>query len=136
MIQVWKILHEHDHVDKNKWLSSAYVPGENERQTRMSSDPLNLKIPAVHTEIRRNFLVQELSIYGMISHMKSKVLETWTFSKTRSITGWIPERPMKSEKRCFKLSYPWYINIISQIKPADNGSLQTKLSKIEVFPLH
>ena len=36
MIQVWKILHEHDHVDKNKWLSSAYVPGENERQTRMS----------------------------------------------------------------------------------------------------
>ena len=36
MIQVWKILHGHDHVDKNKWFSSAYVPGENERQTRMS----------------------------------------------------------------------------------------------------
>ena len=29
MIQVWKILHGHDHVDKNKWFSSAYVPGEN-----------------------------------------------------------------------------------------------------------
>ena len=56
MIQVWKILHGHDHVDKNKWISSAYVPGENERQTRMSSDPLNLKLPVVHTEIRRNFL--------------------------------------------------------------------------------
>ena len=45
MIQVWKILHGHDHVNKNKWFSSAYVPGENERQTRMSSDPLNLKLP-------------------------------------------------------------------------------------------
>ena len=29
MIQVWKIFHGHDHVDKNKWFSSAYVPGEN-----------------------------------------------------------------------------------------------------------
>ena len=55
MIQVWKILHEHAHVDKNKWFSSAYVPGENERQTRISSDPLNLKLPVVHTEKRRNF---------------------------------------------------------------------------------
>ena len=63
------------------------------------------------------FLVQELSIYGMIFHMKSKVLETWTFSKTSSIIGWISERPMKSEKRCFKLSHPWYINIITSIKP-------------------
>ena len=76
MIQVWKILHEHDHVDKNKWFSSSYVPGENERQARMSSDPLNLKLPVVHTEIRRNFLVQESSTCGMIFHMKSKVLET------------------------------------------------------------
>ena len=25
IIQVWKILHGHDHVDKNKWFSSAYV---------------------------------------------------------------------------------------------------------------
>ena len=50
-----KILHEHDHVDKNKWFSSAYEPGENERQTRMSSNPLNLKLPVVHTEIRKNF---------------------------------------------------------------------------------
>ena len=55
MIQVWKILHEQDHVDKNKWFSSAYLPGENERLTRMSSDPLNLKILVVHIEIRRNF---------------------------------------------------------------------------------
>ena len=28
--------------------------GENERQPRMFSDPLNLKFPVVHTEIRRN----------------------------------------------------------------------------------
>ena len=62
-----------------------------------------------------NFLVQELSIYGMIFHMKSKVLETWTISKTSLITDWLPERPMKSEKRCFKLSHPWYINIITQL---------------------
>ena len=53
MIQVWKILHGQDHVDKNKWFSSAYLPRENERPTRMSSDPLNL-FPVGHTEIRRN----------------------------------------------------------------------------------
>ena len=55
MIQVWKILHGQDHVDKNKWFRSAYLSGENERQTRISSDPLNLKIPFVHTETQRNF---------------------------------------------------------------------------------
>ena len=36
MIQVWKILHGHDYVDKNKWFSSTNVPGANERQTRMT----------------------------------------------------------------------------------------------------
>ena len=35
-----------------------------------------IKFPVVHIEIRRNFLVQELSICGMIFHKKSKVLET------------------------------------------------------------
>lgn len=47
MIQVWKILHEQDHEDKNKWFSSSYLPGENERQrqTSMSSEPLNMKLP-------------------------------------------------------------------------------------------
>ena len=56
LIQVWKILHGHDHVDKNKWFSSAYVPEEGRGiQTRQSSDPLNLKVPAVKTEIYRNF---------------------------------------------------------------------------------
>ena len=102
-----------NHVDKNKWFSSAYVPGENERQTRMSSDTLNLLCTPKYEE---TFLVQELSIYGMIFHMKSKVLETWKFSKTSLITGWIPERSMKSEKRCFKLAHPWYININTPIK--------------------
>jgi len=47
MIQVWKILHG---------FSIYYLPGEIERQTKMTSDPLNLKIPIVHTEIRRKFL--------------------------------------------------------------------------------
>ena len=55
MIQVWKILHGHDDVDKIKWFSSAYLPGENERQTRMSTDPLKGKFPVIHTEIRSNF---------------------------------------------------------------------------------
>jgi len=64
-------------VDKNKWFTSAYAPGENERQTRMSSDPLNLKLPVLCTQkYEETFLVQELSIFGMIFHMKSKVLET------------------------------------------------------------
>ena len=65
LIQVWKILHGHDHVNKNKWFSSAYVPGENEKQTRMSSDPLNLKLPVVHTEIRRNiFSARVINIWN------------------------------------------------------------------------
>ena len=48
MIQVLKHLHGHDHVDKNKWFSSVYLPGEGSGiHTRQSSDPLNLKVPAV-----------------------------------------------------------------------------------------
>ena len=84
MIQVWKILHGHDHVDKNKWFSSAYLPGENERQTRMSSDPLNLKIPVVHIEIRSNFfsasiinmwknIAFEIRIAGNLNIFKNKL---------------------------------------------------------------
>ena len=66
MIQVWKILHGHDHVDKNKWFSSAYLPEEGRGiQTRQSSDPLNLKVPAVKNEIYRNFFVL---ICGMKFH--------------------------------------------------------------------
>ena len=87
MIQVWKIFHEHDHVNKNKWFSSAYVPGENERQTRMSSDPLNLKLPVVHTEIRRNFssarviniwndIPYEIESAGNLNIFKNK-LDNW-----------------------------------------------------------
>ena len=61
MIQVWKILHGHDHVDKNKWFSSAYVPKEGRgKQTRQSRDPLNLKVPAVKTEIYRNFFYPKM----------------------------------------------------------------------------
>ena len=55
MIQVRRILHGHDHVNKNKWFSSAYGPEEGMgKQTRQSSDPLNLKVSAVQTEIYRN----------------------------------------------------------------------------------
>ena len=37
MIQVWKILHGHNHVDKNTWFSSAYEPEEGSGiQTRQS----------------------------------------------------------------------------------------------------
>ena len=84
MIQVWKILHGHDHGDKNKWFSSAYLPGENERQTRMSSDPLNLKIPVGHIEIRSNFfsasiinmwknIAFEIRIAGNLNIFKNKL---------------------------------------------------------------
>ena len=76
MIQVWIILHGQNYVDKNKWLSPAYLPGENVRQPRISSDPLNLKILVVHTVHIETFLLQQLSICGMIFHTKSKVLET------------------------------------------------------------
>ena len=55
MIQVLKLLHGHDHVDKNKWFSSVYLPVEGSgMQTRQSSDPLHLKVTAVKTEMYRN----------------------------------------------------------------------------------
>ena len=55
MIQVYKILHGHDHVNKNTWFSSGYVREEGSGiQTTQSSDPLNLKVPAVKTEIYLN----------------------------------------------------------------------------------
>ena len=94
MIQVWRILHGQDHVDNNKWFGSAYLPGENERQTRMSSDTLNLKFPVVHTEIRRNLLVQKSSICGLIFHTK-KIAKNLNIFKKSSITGGTTERPMK-----------------------------------------
>ena len=90
MIQVWRILHGHDHVDNNKWFGSAYLPGENERQTRMSSDTLNLKFPVVHTEIRRNFFTARV----MIFHTKKSAKNLNIFKKS-SITGGTTERPMK-----------------------------------------
>ena len=56
-------------MDKNKWFSSAYVPGENERQTKMSSDPLNLKLPVVHTEIRKKiFSARVINIWNDIPY--------------------------------------------------------------------
>ena len=98
----------------------------------MSSDPLNLKLPVVHTEIRRNFCsARVINIWNDIPYeIKSAGNSFWTVSKTSSITGWIPERPMKLEKRCFKLSHPWYINIITPIKPI---KIKPYLSPISVF---
>ena len=96
-IHPWKILHGHDHVDKNKWFSSAYVPGENERQAIMSNDPLNLKLPVVHTKIRRNFfsarviniwndIPYEIKSAGNLNIFKNK-LESWLNSWTANEVG-------------------------------------------------
>ena len=60
-------------MDNNKWFRSAYEPGENERHQNVQSEVV------VNIEIQRNRKtkkMKELSICGMIFHMKSKMLET------------------------------------------------------------
>lgn len=53
MIEVWKILHGKDDVDSGTWFSLA---GEHaQRETRQSSDPLNLVKPRARLDIRQNF---------------------------------------------------------------------------------
>ena len=111
MIHVWKILFGQDHVNKNKWFSSAYEPWENESQTRMSSDPLNLKIPVVHTEIWRNFFsLRVINMWNDIPYEIKRAVNLNIFKKS-STTGGTTERQMKFRKRCFELSHPWYITI-------------------------
>ena len=111
MIHVWKILFGQDHVNKNKWFSSSYEPWENESQTRMSSDPLNLKIPVVHTEIWRNFFsLRVINMWNDIPYEIKRAVNLNIFKKS-STTGGTTERQMKFRKRCFELSHPWYITI-------------------------
>ena len=53
MIEVWKILHNQEDVDPSTWFNLA---AENsERETRMTSDPWNLKAQTFKTEVRKNF---------------------------------------------------------------------------------
>ena len=83
MIQVWIILHGQNYVDKNKWLSPAYLPGENVRQPRISSDPLNLKILVVHTVHIETFLLQQvINMWNDISY-EIKSSGNLTFSKNK-----------------------------------------------------
>ena len=111
MIQVWKILHGQ--------LCSAYLlgVGENERQPRMSSWSFKSEDSCwAHGNTEKRFYCKSYNIW-MIFHIKSEVMNIRTFSKTSSITGRTTERPIKLEKRCFKLSHLWYININKPIKP-------------------
>ena len=51
MIQVWKILHNHDNV-KNCWFKMA---SESLRETRLTSSAWNLNLPKTNSDLRRNF---------------------------------------------------------------------------------
>ena len=51
MIQVWKILHNHDNV-KNCWFKMA---SESLRTTRLTSSAWNLTLPITNSDLRRNF---------------------------------------------------------------------------------
>ena len=53
MIEVWKILHHQEDVNPSTWFKLA---AENsERETRMSTDPWNIKPQTFKTEIRKHF---------------------------------------------------------------------------------
>ena len=53
MIEVWKILHNQEDVDPSTWFNLATE--NSERETRMTSDPWNLKAQTFKTEVRKNF---------------------------------------------------------------------------------
>jgi ribonuclease P/MRP protein subunit RPP40 len=52
MVQVYKILHGHDNVDKNQWFR---LTSENDTRTRLATGVLNLVKPRFSTEVRKNF---------------------------------------------------------------------------------
>jgi hypothetical protein len=52
MVQVFKILHRHDNVDKGQWFNMACERGV---RTRLATGVLNLTKPRCNTEIRANF---------------------------------------------------------------------------------
>jgi len=55
MKQTFKILREHDKVDKNSWFELAATTGS---VTRLAADPLNLKVPAARLD--RQFYSQRV----------------------------------------------------------------------------
>jgi hypothetical protein len=57
MIQVHKILSGKDRVSRDTWFKMA---NENERVTRVCTDPLNLRIPVSRLEVRGNFFSQRV----------------------------------------------------------------------------
>jgi hypothetical protein len=52
MVQVFKILHGYDKVDKNQWFRLA---NENGVRTRLATSVLNLVKPRCNTDMRTNF---------------------------------------------------------------------------------
>ena len=53
MLQTFKIVHVIDKVDHSSWFE--FIENRGDRVTRLSGDPLNLKLKRANTEIRRNF---------------------------------------------------------------------------------
>ena len=53
MIEVWKILHQKENVQRSKWFTMA--DQQHSRATRLASDPLNLAKPRARLDIRKNF---------------------------------------------------------------------------------
>ena len=52
MIQVWKILHNHDDVDETIWFTRKRSDGV---RTRLADCPFNLDLNTYNREIRQNF---------------------------------------------------------------------------------
>ena len=62
MIQVWKILHNHDDVDETIWFTRKRSDGV---RTRLADCPFNLDLNTYNREIRQNFFsVRTVNEYG------------------------------------------------------------------------
>ena len=57
MLQTYKIVHGKDKVNRDTWFRMV---GSSDRGTRAASDPLNMRIPAPRTELRKMFFSQRV----------------------------------------------------------------------------
>ena len=57
MLQVYKILHGRDDVEKEQWFEPV---GDGGMATRLAADPLNMRIPAPRLDIRKHFFSQRV----------------------------------------------------------------------------
>jgi hypothetical protein len=79
MVQVYKILHGHDNVNKGQWFNLA---GERGVSTRLATGVLNLIKPRCNTEMRANFFsVRVTDCWNVVPDEIKMAKSVWQFKK-------------------------------------------------------